>query len=69
MNLIPIAPQPRGGLDFVFAGVQAAVTDVLQHGAGEEIGVLQHDAELPTKLLLGDLPDVNPVDADVALTS
>ena len=48
-------------------GVQVAVADVVHHGAGEQVGVLQHDAERAAQVGLADLVDVDAVVADLAV--
>ena len=56
----------RGDALFV-VGVEVAVADVFHHGAGEEVGILQHDAEAVAQICLLDLVDVDTVVADLAV--
>ena len=46
--------------------VQPAVADVLHHGAGEQVGILQNDAEGPAEVILLDIAHVDAVIGDVA---
>ena len=46
--------QTRGLDAFLIGGVQTAVTDVVHHGAGEQVHVLQHDAQRPAQVRLLD---------------
>ncbi len=48
-------------------GVKPAVADVVHDGAGEQVRVLQHDAQGPAQVRLPDLVDVDPVVADLAV--
>ena len=48
-------------------GVQVAVADVFHHGAGEQVGILQHDAQAAAQVCLFDLVDVDAVIADLAV--
>ena len=47
--------------------VQAAVADVVQHRAGEQVRVLQHHAEAAAQIRLANLVDVDVVVADFAV--
>ena len=49
------AGQLGGGLHLLVGGVQAAVADVVRHGAGEEVGILEHHAQGPAQGVLLDL--------------
>ena len=59
--------QPGGGDALLIGGVQAAVADVLHDGAGEQVGVLQHDAQRAAQVCFFDLVDVDAVIADLAV--
>src|SRR5699024_8832450 len=61
------AGQPGRGDALLVVGVQVAVADVLHHGAGEQVGVLQHDAQRVAQVGLFDLADVDAVVADLAV--
>ena len=43
--------QAGGGADFLIGGVQLAVADVIGNGAGEQMGVLEDDAQGPAEAL------------------
>ena len=58
--------RPGGGLHFLVGGVQTAVADVLPHGAGEQVGVLQHIADVGVQPQLAPLPVIHPVDEDLS---
>ena len=58
--------QLRSGTDLLVRGVQLAVADVVGNGAGEEMGVLKHDAQGAAQALLADVPHVDPVVGDEA---
>ena len=47
--------------------IQVAVADIFHHRAGEEIGILQDDAQAVTQVRLPDLVDVDAVIADLAV--
>ena len=51
----------------LICGFQIAVSDVLHHRPGEEVGVLEHDAKRPAKIRLADFVDVDVVVADLAV--
>ena len=59
--------QPGRGVDLLFGGVQLAVADVLHHRAGEQVGVLQNDAQRPAQIGLFDLVDVDAVVTNLAV--
>ena len=61
------AGQLGGGDAFFIGGVQLAVAYVLHHRAGEEVGVLQNDAQRVAQIGLLDLVDVNTVVTDLAI--
>ena len=46
--------QTRGLNAFLISGVQTAVTNVVHHGTGEQVHVLQHDAQRPAQVRLLD---------------
>ena len=48
-------------------GVQSAVADVLHDGTGEQVGILQNDAQASPQIRLFDLVDVDAVVADLAV--
>ncbi len=57
-----------GGLyALLVRGVQPAVPDVIHHGAAEQEHVLEHDSQLPSQVVLLDLPDVAAVYLDAAV--
>ena len=57
-----------GGLNALLVrGVQPAVPDVVHHGAAEQEHVLEDDSQLPTEVVLLDLPDVGAVYLDAAV--
>ena len=57
-----------GGGDALFiSSLQPAVADILHHRAGEQVGVLQHDAQRTAQVGLFDLVDVDAVVADLAV--
>ena len=47
--------------------IQLAVADVVHDGAGEQVGLLEHHAQGPPQIGLGDLVDVDVVVADFAV--
>ncbi len=55
------------GDDLLLAGVRAAESDVLAHGAGEEEPFLRDDPQLAPQALLGHLAEVVAVDGDPAV--
>ena len=56
-----------GGLHaLLIGGVQAAIADVLHDGAGEQVGVLQHDAQGAAQVVLADVAHVDAVVGDGA---
>ena len=59
--------QLGGGPDLFIRGVQLAVADVVGNGAGEEVGILQDDAQRLPQRVLADLPDVDAVVGDGSL--
>ena len=59
--------QTRGLDAFLIGGVQAAVTDVVHHGAGEQVHVLQHDAQRPAQVRLLDAGHGDAVVQDLAV--
>ena len=57
-----------GRRDALLVGrIQVAVADVVHHGAGEQVHVLQHDAQRAAQIGLADLVDVDAVVADFAV--
>ena len=48
-------------------GIQVAVADVVHHGTGEQVHVLQYDAQRTTQVGLANLVDVDAVVADLAV--
>ena len=61
------APASLAAAAVLVAGVEAAVADVVHHGAGEEVGLLQHQAQRAAQIVLLDLVDVDAVVADLAV--
>ncbi len=59
--------QLGGGDALLVGGVQVAVADVLHHRAGEQVGVLEDDAQAAAQVGLLDLVDVDAVVADLAV--
>ena len=59
--------QGGGRLHLFIRGIQIAVTDVLPDGAGEEVGVLQHDAQAAPQVRLADVVDGDAVVTDLAV--
>ena len=57
---------PRCLLYLLFGGIEAAVADVLQHRAGEEEGLLEHQSHAPGQRFSGHMTDVVAVDEDAA---
>ena len=51
-------------LNFLLGGVQLAEADIIRHGAGEQVGILQHDAQGTAQRVLADEPDVDAVIGD-----
>ena len=66
MKLSALA-QLGGGHALFIVGGQAAVADVLHNGAGEQVGILQHDAKRGTQSVLFDGLDVVAVVEDLTL--
>ncbi len=56
--------QPGGGFHLFIRGVQPPVADVVRHGPGEQVGVLEHHAQGAPKGLLGNVLHVQPVVGD-----
>ena len=56
--------QLGGGDAFVIRGVQLAIADVIHNSAGEEVHILQDDAQGLAQVLLVDVADVDPVIED-----
>ncbi|CAN4039547.1 RNA polymerase sigma factor sigX, partial [Dysosmobacter welbionis] len=59
--------QGGGRLHLFIRGIQIAVADVLPDGAGEEVGVLQHDAQAAPQVRLADVVDGDAVVTDLAV--
>ena len=59
--------QLRGRLDFLIRCVKVAIANVITDGAGEQVGILQYDAERAAQIGFFDLVDVNAVIADLAV--
>ena len=57
----------RRGDALLVGGAQLAVSDILHHGAGEEVDVLQNHAERAAQVGLFDLIDIDAVVADLAV--
>ena len=60
------ARQPGRGLHFLVGGLQTAIADVVRHGAGKEVGILQHHAQRPPQGVLLDVPNIDAVVGDGA---
>ena len=58
--------QPGRRPDLLVRGVQLAVADVVGDGAGEQVGILQNNAQGPAQGVLPDIPDVDAVIGDGA---
>ena len=56
---------PGGGLDLGVGGLGAAEGDVVAYGAGKEVRLLQHDADLPPHAVEGNVAHVPIVDKDL----
>src|SRR5699024_10378016 len=61
------AGQLGGGDALLVGGLQAAVADVVHHGAGEQVGVLEHHAQAAAEVGLFNLVDVDAVVPDFAV--
>lgn len=61
------AGQLGGGNAFLVGGVQTAIADVFHHGAGEQVGVLEHHAQRPPEVRLFDLIDIDVIVTDLAV--
>ena len=59
--------QLRCGADLLIRGVQLAVADVVGHGSGEQMGILQHNAQRTAQGVLCDVLHVDAVVGDNAL--
>ena len=59
--------QPGGLLDFLVGRVQTAIADVLADGAGEQVRLLKHIAQMRLKPQLRALAVVHAVDQDASL--
>ena len=59
--------QLRGGDTLLVGSLQVAIADILHNCAGEEDGILEHDAQGPAQVALADLADVDAVVADLAV--
>ena len=59
--------QAGSGNALLIRSIQPAVADILQHGPGEQMGVLQHDAQAAAQIVLFDLVDVDAVVTDLAV--
>ena len=53
--------QTGSGADLLVRGVQTAVTDIVRHGAGEKVGILQNHAQGPAQGVLGNIPHIDAV--------
>ena len=58
--------QPGRGADLLIGGVQLPVADVVGHGSGEQVGILQNNAQRAAQGVLPDVPDVDAVIGDGA---
>ena len=56
-----------GGNALLIGGIQAAVADVLHDRAGEQVGILQNDAQRAAQVVLFDLADVDAIIPDLAV--
>ena len=56
-----------GRRDHLFVGgIQPAKADVLHDRVGEQVGILQDQAELAAKVILADIADIPAIDGDTA---
>jgi hypothetical protein len=63
-----VGPDGFGGGDYLLlGGVRAAVADVVLYGAGEEEGVLEHDAHVAAQRRAPDVAKVLAVHLDLTL--
>ena len=61
------ASQFGGSHALLVGGLQAAVADVVHHGAREQVGILEHHAQAAPQVRLFDLIDIDAVVADLAV--
>ena len=52
---------------FFVGGIQLAVADIIHHGAGEQVGILQHDTKAAAQVGLFNLVDIDAIVADLAV--
>ena len=63
-----MGPDQGGGLHtFLIRGIQPAVADIVHDRAGEQIGVLQHDAHAAAQICFLDFVDIDPIIPDLAV--
>ena len=55
-----------GSDDFFFAGIGAASGDVIAHRAMQKDAVLFHESDMATQAILGNCPDILPINCDAA---
>ena len=55
-----------GGDDFLLAGIEATIGDVISHKAMQKTAVLLHQSDLAAQTVLGNCPDILPVNCDAA---
>ena len=58
--------QPGSGYDFFFGRIRSPVSDIVHHGVAKQERVLQHDADLPSKTLLGHGSNIDAINNDTA---
>ena len=58
--------QPGRRPDLLIGGVQLPVADVVGHGSGEQVGILQNNAQRAAQGVLPDIPHVDAVIGDGA---
>ena len=51
----------RRGVHFLIGCFQAAIPDILLHGSGEKVGILEDNPQRPAEIRLFDLLDVDPI--------
>ena len=59
--------QLGGGDHVLVRGVQLAVSDIIHHRAGKQVGILEHHAQTAPQIGLADLPHVDAIVKDLAL--
>ena len=53
--------------DLLLRGIQLTVADVIAHGAGKEVGILQDNAQRTAQISLSDLVDIDIIIADLSV--